>query len=80
MGTNNLFSNFCTALFLFISSVAFAQTNTDFETWSSINVEVKLHKKLNLELEEQLRLKENSSEIDQYFTQIGLSLPISEGL
>jgi hypothetical protein len=73
MPTNKKVTSFCAALFLCTSFVAFAQTNTDFETWSSINVEVKLHKKLKLELEEQLRLKENSSEIDQYFTQIGLS-------
>ena len=73
MVTNKQFLYFCAALFFCISSVSFAQTNTDFETWSSINLEIKLHKKLNLELEEQLRLKENSSETDQYFTQIGFS-------
>ena len=73
MVTNKQFLNFCAALFFCTSSVSFAQTNTDFETWSSINLDIKLHKKLNLELEEQLRLKENSSETDQYFTQVGLS-------
>lgn len=41
----------------------------DFETWSSIGIEIKSGK-WKFELEEQLRLKYNSSIVDQNFTQI----------
>lgn len=41
----------------------------DLETWSSIQVEYKLNKNWEFQLEEQLRLKSNSSEIGQYFTE-----------
>jgi hypothetical protein len=63
------------ALFLFISFPIFSQNsalddNVDFETWSSIEIQYKPTKKLSLALEEQLRLKENSSVTDQYFTQL----------
>lgn len=42
----------------------------DLEGWSSIGIEYKLNKKWSFELEEQLRLDENISEIGEYFTQL----------
>ena len=60
------------ALFTLFTSTCFAQTNKDFETWSSLGIDFKPTKKWNFGLEEQLRLKNNSSEVDQYFTQLNI--------
>lgn len=40
----------------------------DFETWSSVGMKLKINKNWEFELEEQLRLKTNSSIVDSYFT------------
>ena len=54
---------------------AFSQKKTkvinDFESWSSIGLTYKPIKKLTLGVEQNLRLKENSSTIEKYFTQLG---------
>jgi hypothetical protein len=42
----------------------------DFQTWNSIELGYKLNSKLSFELQEQLRLKENSATVDEYFTQL----------
>lgn len=53
------------------ASVTFAQTGSDdMETWTSVRLRYKASKKWSFELQEQLRLKENSSVTDQYFTQL----------
>lgn len=63
-------------LFLGFANTASAQTeesnNRDFETWTGINLAIKLNEKFRLGIEEQLRLKNNSSETDQFFTQLNL--------
>lgn len=46
-------------------------TDRDFEIWSSASLSYKVSKVWKITLEEQLRLKTNASEIDQYFTEIG---------
>ncbi len=59
-------------LFCLICSSVFAQetvTVRDLETWSSIGLRYKFNKKWSIAVQEQLRLKDNSSTIDQYFTQ-----------
>ena len=43
---------------------------SDLESWNSLGLEYKLNKKWSFELEEQLRLDENISEIAEYFTQL----------
>ena len=60
-------------LFILITSTGFSQTVKDFETWSAIGIEYKLTKKWDFGLEEQLRLKNNSSEVDEYFTQLNIN-------
>ena len=50
----------------------FAQSGTyytiqDLETWTSTQVKYKVNKKLDFAFEEQLRLKDNARNIDQYF-------------
>ena len=51
----------------------------DLETWSSISANYKLNKKWSLSLEEQLRLKSNSSELDQFFTEVGTKYKVAKG-
>jgi predicted porin len=41
----------------------------DFNTWSSIELGYKLNSRLSFELQQQLRLKENSSTVDTYFSE-----------
>ena len=48
------------------------QTDRDFETWSSVTLFYKPVKKLRIGLNVQIRLKDNSSTIDVYFTQLSL--------
>lgn len=46
-------------------------TVRDFEVWSSATFAYKAGKNLKFSLEEQIRLKSDASEIDQYFTELG---------
>lgn len=58
-------------LSIMFASVSFAQTGSDdMETWTSVRLRYKASKKWSFELQEQFRLKENSSVTDQYFTQL----------
>lgn len=54
-------------LILLVSSQSFAQENSDLESWNAINLKYELNKKWEIELEGQLRLKEDISEVDKYF-------------
>ena len=77
-----------TLLTLFLCAVGTstqAQSGTtyevrDFETWSSVGLNYKVNKKLKLSLNEQLRLKDNSSTIDEYFTQVSAKYQLVKGL
>lgn len=57
----------------FLCDFTFSQKKTkiinDFESWSSIGFTYKPIKKLTLAVEQNLRLKDNSSSIEKYFTQ-----------
>jgi hypothetical protein len=68
-------------LCLLFLNKSFAQENTvivsDLETWSSIKVSKKVWK-LNISLEEELRLNRNSSQIDLFFTDLGVSYKINK--
>jgi hypothetical protein len=55
-------------------------TIRDFETWSSINLRYKPTDNLKLSLSQQLRLKDNSSTMDVYFTQLGLDYKLANFL
>ena len=63
-----------------ITSISYSQTKNakNFEGWTTIGFEYELNKNWNFELEEQLRLKENISEIDEYFTQFGVEYSLSK--
>lgn len=62
-------------LFALFASILSAQTSvvqSDFETWSKVGAEAKLGDRWNLGIEEQFRLRKNSTTIDEYFTGISL--------
>ncbi len=58
-------------IFLFVNT-SFSQESdpSDFETWTSAAVKYKANKKWDFGLEQQLRLKENSSVVSGYFTEL----------
>ena len=75
MMNNRVSILFATLILLVVNNKSFSQegtyvTTSDFETWTRAGINLKFNKNLQLGLEEQLRLKSNSSEIDAYFTQI----------
>lgn len=67
-------------LIVFSTFISFAQEEdlNDWESWNAVGLKYKLNKKWSFELEENLRLKENISEIDKYFTQLGASYKINK--
>lgn len=80
--TLNYFSTFILCLMLSIQCV-YAQSGTyhtiqDFESWSSINLKYKPTKKIKLNVSQQLRLKDNSSNLDAYFTQVGIDYKLNK--
>lgn len=61
-----------TLMAVFFSGLSFGQSgDSDWGSWNTIGLEYKLDKKWTFSLEEQLRLKEDISVIDEYFTQVG---------
>lgn len=75
---NPTFSTILLGLFLILSTktVLKAQTmgtsvvTSDFESWISAGVRLKINKKWAVKVEEELRLMKNSTQIDQYFTSL----------
>jgi hypothetical protein len=62
-------------LFTTFVIIVAAQTSVveqDFETWSKVGAEAKLGDRWNLGIEEQFRLRQNSTTIDEYFTGVSL--------
>lgn len=66
-------------LFLFFllpfSTIAQSVT-TDLESWTGFNLEYKVNKFIEINLEEQLRLKDNLSAIDNFFFQPEVSIDV----
>ncbi|MDO6738130.1 DUF2490 domain-containing protein [Wenyingzhuangia sp. 2_MG-2023] len=63
------------AMVLFVSTWSYGQETIvvrDLETWSSLNLKYKINKKWAMALQGQLRLENNSSEVNQYFGQVDL--------
>ena len=61
------------------TSKNYAQTDSDWASWNTIGVEYKLNKKWSFALEEQVRLKENISVVDNYFTQLSADYKLFKG-
>ena len=74
--------NLSTRISLIILSLSsgclFAQSDSDFATWSSVELEYKPDKKWELGLETQLRLDESLAKVDEYFTQLKVSREIGK--
>ncbi|PCJ64799.1 MAG: hypothetical protein COA58_11020 [Bacteroidetes bacterium] len=73
------------SIFLVFTISGLAQNGTyhtvrDFETWTSATFNYKVNKKIKLSLNEQLRLKDNSSTVDAYFTQLSLKYNFTKKL
>lgn len=69
------YRSFVLALFLYIPTSIIAQDGTyvevrDLESWSMIKLDYKANKKWTFGLQQQLRLKDNSSTVSEYFTQV----------
>ena len=70
-----------TTLIIMLSGyLSFGQSgDSDWGSWNTIGLEYKLDKKWTFSLEEQLRLKENISVVDEYFTQLGAEYKLFKG-
>ena len=65
--------------FLILSFSLNAQQTSDFETWNALGVQKKLFdNSLTLSLSEELRLKNNSTTMDQFFTEFGIKYKFLE--
>ncbi len=75
-------SYFITVLFfIVVIPTGFSQTEDtdDLEGWTAFNLKYKLNKKWSFDIEGQLRLKEDISEIDKYFGEFNAAYSISKG-
>tara|TARA_R110001583_G_scaffold1670_1_gene12982 strand:+ start:1331 stop:2032 length:702 start_codon:yes stop_codon:yes gene_type:complete len=59
------------------ANISYSQ-NSDLANWTTIELKYKLNKKWNFGIEEQLRLKEDISTIDEYFTQLNTEYSITK--
>lgn len=80
---NNLTLLICCVAVIATSTFATAQTGTyytvqDLEFWSSVEFKYKYSKKWSFSLEEQLRLRDNASNVDIYFTELGLNYKLNK--
>lgn len=74
------FKNIVLLACLLCTSLIFSQDNTeDLESWSAINLKYKLNKKWAFNLEGQLRLKEDASEVSEYFSEFGATYTLFKG-
>ncbi|SDR66815.1 Protein of unknown function [Polaribacter sp. KT25b] len=74
MTKNSFQTLFC---LLLVSNVAFSQVDTsDFAIWSSVGIDYSPIKKLKIGVEESLRLKEDATVTDEYFTEISLQYEV----
>tara|TARA_R110001583_G_scaffold160872_1_gene312778 strand:+ start:53133 stop:53840 length:708 start_codon:yes stop_codon:yes gene_type:complete len=64
-------------LIVIITNFGYSQ-NSDLANWTTVGLEYELNKKWNFGIEEQLRLKEDISTIDEYFTQLSAEYSISK--
>lgn len=56
---------------VFFTNIVYAQEDTnDWASWNSVGLKYKLNEKWSFDLEQHLRLKENISTVDEYFTQL----------
>lgn len=76
-------THFLTLFLIFFSATAFGQNEIqtrDLESWSTISANKKFSKVFGINLEQSLRMYDNSSQIDQYFTNLDLNFKLAKGL
>ena len=75
---NRLNNHISYRLIIFLSVISFqfeigsAQTE-DFQLWSGIRLDIKVTKSISAKIEEELRLMDNITQVDNYFTDAGIS-------
>ena len=81
----NVFNKNCSYLFIGMISLLLmsaensysqVEDNEDFQFWSSVGVKYKLGKRLKFSLDQNLRMKEQANEVDEYFTEFGVEFEI----
>jgi len=72
-------NTFFVALLIAVSAGATQAQEWDFLSWHRVKVGGELTKKLGLSVEQQLRLANNSSSIEQTFTELGLEYDLPKG-
>jgi hypothetical protein len=78
---NKLFIVFIVVLFCFSNTFnAQEEDNKDFALWNSVGVKYSPIKGLKLGVEQHLRLKEDASETDEYFTEVQAEFEIIKNL
>lgn len=81
--TNRLKKSSILLVMFFLSICTYGQDTLvvrDLETWSSVNLKYDINKKWTVALQGQLRLENNSSEVNQYFGQLDLEYEFSKHL
>ncbi len=85
MGINKIPFRSYIIILIFFSLIIISNTNSlfaqnrDFEVWTGVALEAKPFKNISLEIEEEIRFRNNAGEIESYFTDAGLSVDIWKG-
>lgn len=78
--SKSIFKRILFANIILFSAINFAQeSDKDWSSWNSIGIDYKLNKKWTFGLEEQFRLKENFSAVDEFFTQLSSEYKVFKG-
>ncbi len=64
----------------FIGSISFAQKSKDAGMWLTLSLQHPIAKKLNITLDQELRIKENYQRINLFYTNVGLSYRVNKFL
>ncbi|PQJ78863.1 DUF2490 domain-containing protein [Polaribacter porphyrae] len=70
---------FCTIFFI-CNTKAQTERDKDWASWTTIALEYKLNDTWSFGLEEQFRLKENFSTVDEFFTELTTEYKLFKGL
>lgn len=69
---------FFLVLLLLISGTVVSAQDKDFGMWYSVSARYEIVKNLRLNVSEELRTASNASEVDQYFTDLGLDYKLND--
>lgn len=67
-------------IYYLCSTNANAQTNNDAGLWSSFSIEHAMNGKFSFSASEELRLKDNFTSIDMFYTNVGVSYKLSKNI